>query len=47
MKAPSRGFTLIEVLIALAITAFVSAIAYRSLSAAMLGVERTRETADR
>jgi general secretion pathway protein J len=47
MKAPDRGFTLIEVLIALAITAFVSAVAYRGLSAAMLGVERTRETADR
>ena len=47
MRAPDRGFTLIEVLIALAITAFVSAIAYSSLSAALLGVERTRETADR
>lgn len=47
MRAPSRGFTLIEVLIALAITAFVAAVAYRSLSAAMLGVERTRATADR
>ena len=47
MRAPSRGFTLIEVLIAQAITAFVAAVAYRSLSAAMLGVERTRATADR
>jgi general secretion pathway protein J len=41
------GFTLIEVLIALAITAFVSAIAYTSLSTTLLGVESTRATADR
>ena len=37
------GFTLIEVLIALAITAFVSAIAYSSLSTVLTGVESTRE----
>ncbi len=41
------GFTLIEVLIALAITAFVAAIAYSSLSSALLAVERTRATAQR
>jgi len=41
------GFTLIEVLIALAITAFVSAIAYTSLSTALIGVESTRATSDR
>jgi general secretion pathway protein J len=35
------------VLIALAITAFVSTIAYTSLSTAILGVERTREVAER
>ena len=39
-----RGFTLVEVLIALGITAFVSAIAYTSLSTVIAGVESTRET---
>jgi general secretion pathway protein J len=43
----SGGFTLIEVLIALAITAFVAAIAYRSLSTALLAVESTRAAAAR
>lgn len=49
MPRPDRaaGFTLIEVLIALAITAFVSAIAYSSLSSALQGVESTRQTANR
>ncbi len=42
-----RGFTLVEVLIALSITAFVAAIAYSSLSTAILGVESTREVATR
>jgi len=42
-----RGFTLIEVLIALAITAFVSTIAYTSLSTVLSGVESTREISDR
>lgn len=41
------GFTLIEVLIALAITAFISAIAYTSLSTALQAVESTRITAER
>lgn len=41
------GFTLIEVLIALAITAFVASIAYASLSTVMAGVESTREIANR
>tara|TARA_R110002072_G_scaffold247384_2_gene406577 strand:+ start:22340 stop:22996 length:657 start_codon:yes stop_codon:yes gene_type:complete len=41
------GFTLMEVLIAMAITAFVSMIAYSSLSTVMTGVERTRESSDR
>lgn len=41
------GFTLIEVLIALAITAFVAAIAYTSLATAMVGVESTRATSQR
>lgn len=43
----SSGFTLVEVLIALAITAFVSAIAYNSLSTVILGAERSQENADR
>lgn len=49
MRASSggAGFTLVEVLIALAITAFVSAIAYTSISTALTGVERSRETAER
>lgn len=49
MRAPRHqpGFTLIEVLIALAITVFVSAVAYSSLSAALRAVESTREVADR
>lgn len=42
-----RGFTLIEVLIALAITAFVSTIAYTSLSTVLNGAERTQESAER
>ena len=49
MIAPEKnaGFTLIEVLIALSITAFVSMIAYTSLSTVLTGVERTRESTDR
>jgi general secretion pathway protein J len=48
MKAKrAAGFTLIEVLIALAITAFVSLIAYTSLSAVMSGVESLRANTDR
>ena len=42
-----KGFTLVEVLIALAITAFVSMIAYTSLSSVIVGVEGMRETTDR
>lgn len=43
----AAGFTLIEVLIALAITAFISALAYSSLSVALQAVESTRATAQR
>jgi general secretion pathway protein J len=43
----TTGFTLIEVLIALAITAFVSMIAYTSLSTVLTGVESMRENTDR
>ena len=46
-KSKPRGFTLIEVLIALSITAFVSMIAYTSLSTVLTGVERLRENTDR
>lgn len=43
----SSGFTLVEVLIALAITAFVSTIAYTSLATVLSGVESTRQVSDR
>ena len=46
-RKPPTGFTLIEVLIALAITAFVSMIAYTSLSTVLSGVESMRENTDR
>ena len=44
---PASGFTLVEVLIALAITAFVSVIAYTSLSTVMTGVESLKDNTDR
>ena len=47
MSRENAGFTLIEVLIALAITAFVAAVAYSSLSTALLAAESTRATAQR
>lgn len=47
MNRVDAGFTLIEVLIALAITAFVAAVAYSSLSTAMQAVESTRASAQR
>lgn len=43
----SAGFTLIEVLIALAISAFVASIAYTSLSTVLLGAESNRDSARR
>lgn len=42
-----RGFTLVEVLIAMAITAFVSTIAYTSLSTVLSGAESTQQSAER
>jgi len=42
-----RGFTLVEVLVALSITAFVSVIAYTSLSSVMTGVEAMRDSTRR
>lgn len=47
MTKTAAGFTLVEVLIALAITAFVATIAYTSLSTALTGVEATRAVAAR
>ena len=43
----ANGFTLIEVLIAMAITAFVATIAYTSLSTVLAGVESTRQVSGR
>ncbi|NQX90382.1 MAG: type II secretion system minor pseudopilin GspJ [Halioglobus sp.] len=43
----ATGFTLIEVLIALAITALVSVIAYTSLSSVLAGVDGLRDTMQR
>jgi general secretion pathway protein J len=43
----TSGFTLIEVLIAMAITAFIATIAYTSLSTVLTGVESTRKISDR
>lgn len=47
LRKQPAGFTLVEVLIALAITAFVSTIAYTSLSTVLAGVESMREVSDR
>lgn len=41
------GFTLVEVLVALAITAFVAAAAYAGVAAVISGVEGTRDVAER
>ena len=43
-RASHRGFTLVEVLIAMAITAFVSVLSYQTLSTAITG-QRPREAA--
>ena len=47
LRQHSSGFTLIEVLIAMGITALVAAIAYSSLARVMAGVEGLRDSADR
>ena len=39
---PESGFTLVEVLIAMAITAFVSVLSYQTLSTALAGIESAR-----
>ena len=46
MPAP-RGFTLIEVLVAMAITAFVSVLSYQALSTALTGIESVRAESER
>jgi len=43
----SHGFTLVEILVALAVTAFVAAAAYAGVSSVIAGVESTREVAER
>ncbi|MEZ5568141.1 MAG: type II secretion system minor pseudopilin GspJ [Halioglobus sp.] len=43
----ARGFTLIEVLIAMAITTFVAVIAYTSLASALASVDQLRASANR
>ncbi len=43
----SKGFTLIEVLVAMAITALVALVAYASLSAVISGVEGARQAAEK
>ncbi|WP_262500803.1 type II secretion system minor pseudopilin GspJ [Pseudohalioglobus sediminis] len=47
MVDTEKGFTLVEVLIALAITAVVSTIAYTSFTTVLNGVENTQATAER
>lgn len=42
-----QGFTLVEVLIAMAITAFVATVAYTGLSTVITGMESTRDNAQR
>ncbi|MEE4277067.1 MAG: type II secretion system minor pseudopilin GspJ [Halieaceae bacterium] len=43
----ARGFTLIEVLIAMAITAFIAAAAYAGVTNVIIGAEQLRENGDR
>lgn len=46
-RVAMRGFTLIEVLIAMAITAFVSLLSYQTLSTALTGIDSARSESDR
>ena len=45
--SPESGFTLVEVLIAMAITAFVSVLSYQTLSTALAGIESARIESER
>ena len=46
-NAPARGFTLVEVLIAMAITTLISVVAYTGLSSALSGAESLRSASGR
>ena len=46
-RVAESGFTLIEVLIAMAITAFVSILSYQTLSTAITGIESARDASER
>lgn len=46
-KGAQRGFTLVEVLIALAITAFVAAASYSGISATLSGAQQLRSASER
>ena len=46
-KPGARGFTLVEVLVAMAITALVAVVSYSALSAALASAERLRVSAQR
>ena len=43
----NAGFTLVEVLIAMAITAFVAGVGYRSLTTVIVGVDSLRQESRR
>ena len=45
--SPESGFTLVEVLMAMAITAFVSVLSYQTLSTALAGIESARIESER
>ena len=45
--SPESGFTLVEVLIAMAVTAFVSVLSYQTLSTALAGIESARTESER
>lgn len=46
-RSQESGFTLVEVLIAMAITAFVSVLSYQTLSTAITGIESVRAASER
>ena len=46
-NAPARGFTLVEVLIAMAITTLITVVAYTGLSSALSGAESLRSASGR
>ena len=46
-NVPAAGFTLVEVLIALAVTALISVVAYTGLSSALSGAESLRSASGR